>query len=89
MIPLANAGDAGDEGSPVFLPGKSHGQSSLVGCSPWGHKESGMTEQLLQIIILLRERIVAICHLSYFTIKQHNRKASCRCGFQSKTKRSQ
>ena len=24
--------------TPGFLPGKSHGQSSLVGCSPWGHK---------------------------------------------------
>ena len=24
---------------PVFLPGKSHGQRSLMGCSPWGHKE--------------------------------------------------
>ena len=27
-----------------ILPGKSHRQRSLVGCSPWGHKESGMTE---------------------------------------------
>ena len=24
--------------TPVFLPGKSHGQRSLAGCSPWGHK---------------------------------------------------
>ena len=24
--------------TPVFLPGKSHGQRSLVGCSPWNHK---------------------------------------------------
>ena len=24
--------------TPVVLPGKSHGQRSLVGCSPWGHK---------------------------------------------------
>ena len=32
--------------SPVFLPGKYHGQRSLVGCSPWGHKESDTTEQL-------------------------------------------
>ena len=23
--------------TPVFLPGKSHGRRSLVGCSPWGH----------------------------------------------------
>ena len=26
--------------TPVLLPGKSRGQRSLVGCSPWGHKES-------------------------------------------------
>ena len=24
--------------TPVFLPGESHGQRSLVGYSPWGHK---------------------------------------------------
>ena len=24
--------------TPVFLPGKSHGQGSLVDYSPWGHK---------------------------------------------------
>ena len=24
--------------TPVFLPGKSHGQRSLVGCSPWSHE---------------------------------------------------
>ena len=27
----------------VFLPGEFHGQRSLVGYSPWGHKESDMT----------------------------------------------
>ena len=32
--------------TPVLLPGKSHGQRSLVGCSPWGCKESDTTEQL-------------------------------------------
>ena len=26
--------------TPVFLPGKSHGERSLTGYSPWGHKES-------------------------------------------------
>ena len=30
--------------TPVFLPGESHGQRSLVGYSLWGHKESDMTE---------------------------------------------
>ena len=56
-----NAGDAGDTGlipglgkslekemathSSISL-GKSHGQRSLVGYSPWGHKESDTTERL-------------------------------------------
>ena len=31
---------------PVFLPGEFHVQRSLVGFSPWGHKESETTEQL-------------------------------------------
>ena len=30
--------------TPVLLPGKSHGQRSLVGYSPWGHEESDTTE---------------------------------------------
>ena len=30
--------------SPVFLPGKSHGQRSLAGYSPWGCKESDTIE---------------------------------------------
>ena len=29
--------------TPVFLPGKFHGQTSLACYSPWGHKESDMT----------------------------------------------
>ena len=32
--------------TPVFLPRESRGQESQVGYSPWGHKESDMTEQL-------------------------------------------
>ena len=32
--------------TPVLLPGKSHEWRSLVGCSPWGHEESDMTEGL-------------------------------------------
>ena len=57
-----NAGDKGDAGSipgsgkiswskewqppPVFLPGKFHGQKSLMGYSPKGCKESDMTEHV-------------------------------------------
>ena len=32
--------------TPVFLPGKSHGWRSLMGCSPWGCKESDTTKRL-------------------------------------------
>jgi len=32
--------------TPVFLPGESHGQGGLVGCSLWGCKESDTTKQL-------------------------------------------
>ena len=57
--PSANAVDSGDAGltwvgknpwktkwqpTPVFLPGKYHGQRSLAGSSPWGHKESDTTK---------------------------------------------
>ena len=30
--------------TPVFLPRESHGQRSLVDCSPWGRIESDTTE---------------------------------------------
>ena len=52
-----NAGDLGDpwvgkfpwrrkwHPTPVFLPGESHGQRSLVGYSPRGRKELGTTER--------------------------------------------
>ena len=32
--------------TPVLLPGKSHGQRSLVGYGPWGREESDTTERL-------------------------------------------
>ena len=32
--------------TPVFLPGESQGQGSLVGCSPWGREESDTNERL-------------------------------------------
>ena len=32
--------------TPVFLPGEFHGQRSMAGYSPWGHKELDTTEQL-------------------------------------------
>ena len=49
--------------TPVFLPGESRGQRSLVGYSPWGHKESDTTEwQTLYIYIYIYMYIYNIVH---------------------------
>ena len=32
--------------TPVLLPGKSHGQRSLVGWGPWGHEELDASKEL-------------------------------------------
>ena len=47
--------------TPVFLPGESEGQGSLVGCRLWGHKESDTTEATM---LLLLEPILTDCLLS-------------------------
>ena len=39
----------------VFLLGKFHGQRSLVGYSPWGHKESDTTERLSNNLEILHQ----------------------------------
>ena len=44
VIPGLGRSPGGGHGNPIFLPGESHGQKSLVGYSPWGHKESDATE---------------------------------------------
>lgn len=46
----------------VLLPGASHGQRSLAGNSPWGHRESAMTDQL---ILSLSLSIVSIYSASF------------------------
>ena len=43
-LPNGPSQDKGRQPMLVFLPGKSHGQRSLVGYGPQGHKESGTTE---------------------------------------------
>ena len=73
----ASAYNAGDPGSipgsgrspgrrqwhptPVFLPGKFHGLRSLVNYSPWGHKESDMTERFHFTVEHLFMCLLAIC----------------------------
>ena len=55
--------------TPVFLPGESRGQRSLVGYSPWGHTESDMTEatqqqkqQLWSITSSVTQLCPTLCH---------------------------
>ena len=48
----------------VLLPGKSHGQRSLVGYSPWGLKESDMTEHLTpHLLIYFNSQLIPVDHL--------------------------
>ena len=44
----------------VFLPGKSHGQRSLVGYSPWGQKELETTQRLSTICKELNNQDIEI-----------------------------
>ena len=52
--------------TPLFLPGEFHGQRSLAGCCPWGHKEQNMTLRLnntnmsLMIKITLRFLVLSM-----------------------------
>ena len=48
LLPGLGRSPGGGHGNPLQCSclGNPHGQRSLVGCSPWGHKESDMTEHL-------------------------------------------
>ena len=51
--------------TPMFLPVKFHGQRSLAGYSPWGCRESDMTQHLFPS--LLGQRDVQVCEqLNHF-----------------------
>ena len=58
--------------TPVFLPGKVHGQRSLAGYSLWGGKESDTTQRLTLHFHLFRFLVVAthsnpcLCHFGAF-----------------------
>ena len=62
--------------TPVFLPGKSHGQRSLAGDCPWGRKESDTNEQLNKKLapqVLMYSRLqVPIWRGSWFSLKIWN-----------------
>ena len=55
--------------TPVFLPGKFHGQGSLLGYSPWGCKESDTTEWLNHHI-LYTHTCNACTHMYSFTVAE-------------------
>ena len=43
-VPGLDRSHGGGHGNPFqYLPGESHGQMSLAGDSPWGHKKSDTT----------------------------------------------
>ena len=42
--------------TPVFLPGKCHGERSLAGYSPWSHKELDMTEHAFKLGVIRRAK---------------------------------
>ena len=48
--------------TPVFLPGKSYGQRSLVGYSPWGCKESDTIERLNTQLTLYFSDLATLRH---------------------------
>ena len=68
--PACKAGDPGSifgsgrrkwQPTPVFLPGESHGQRTLVGYSPLGHRELDVTEQVT---------LIFFCHECTMTLKK-------------------
>ena len=44
--------------TPVFLPGESQGQGSLLGCCLWGHTESDTTEVTQQQVGLIQKDLM-------------------------------
>ena len=53
--------------TPALLPGKSHGWRSLIGYTPWGHKQSDTTERLqtqIQIQYVTLMLIYFLCQFS-------------------------
>ena len=51
----------------VFLPGESHGQRSLVGYSPWSHKESDTAEHTQLRICKVKRPVDRLLGLGFFS----------------------
>ena len=61
--------------TPVFLPGESHGQRSLVGYSPWDRKESNTTEQITLPLLTL------VSHIEHDFVNNTAFRRRCFCLF--------
>ena len=56
--------------TPVFLPRESHGQRSLVGYNPWGHKELNTIEQLTLSLFFFIHACINIHVCLYFFLSK-------------------
>ena len=69
------------QSTPVFLPGKFHGQRSLAGYSPWGLKESDTTEteqskhQRCEHLDVKKKSFWNLPGISYFTSREISSKS--------------
>ena len=67
--------------TPVFLSGEFHGQKSLAGYSPWGHKELDVTERLslTHSLALVFKTVFNLTHLiqDFTKAAKNSCKVSC------------
>ena len=56
--------------TPVFLPGKSHGQRSLAGYSPWVPKELDTTERVHSCCKYFMQHVVLYCRSSSWQMRE-------------------
>ena len=70
-FPFLDMTSAPFQGWRVSLSGKSDRQRSLVGCSPWGRKELGMTEGLTQRIKVVETKVWTFVNIYLHVISQN------------------
>ena len=56
------------QSTPVFLPGKSHGQRSLAGYSPWGRKELIQLDYSLKVKMKVTRLCPTLCNPMDYTV---------------------
>ena len=60
--------------TPVFLPERSYGQRNLVAYSPWGHKESDMTECTHIVSLIIPSTIICYMHSTVIGFRGYTQK---------------